>query len=428
MTVSASLHASLRDAAKAVAEVARGRSLSAVLERAGAAGVAPDSPRAALIDLAHGTLRSYGRVHAITRSLARKGGTTDPLVEALLWCAIYAAGSGRYAPYTVVDQAVHAATDLGRAQAKGYVNAMLRRFLREQPQLEARLADEPETRWQHPGWWIDAVRAAWPDHWQGILAAANSPPPMTLRVNARRGTTDTYLARLAEAGIAGRVIGDEAILLERAVPVDRLPGFGDGDVSVQDAGAQRAAHCLDARDGMRVLDACSAPGGKCAQVLESADVDLTALDLDARRCALVESNLSRLALKARVVSADCTRLDAWWDSKPFDRVLADVPCSASGVARRHPDMKWLRRQGDLGAFARRQSSILDALWQVLAPDGKLLYVTCSVFPEENNAVVDAFCQRTPGALKLALPDGAPAQSLPGPAQDGFYYALLGHGG
>lgn len=428
MTSSGSLHASLRDAAKAVAEVARGRSLSAVLERAGAAGIAPDSPRAALIDLAHGTLRSYGRMQAITRSLARKGGTTDPQVEALLWCAIYAAGSGRYAPYTVVDQAVQAASDLGRTAAKGYVNAVLRRYLREQPQIEARLANDPEFRWRHPDWWIDAVRAAWPGQWEGILEAANAPPPMTLRVNARRGTVDAYLARLAEAGITARVVGDVAILLERPVPVDRLPGFGNGDVSVQDAGAQLAAPRLDARDGMRVLDACAAPGGKCAHVLEGADVDLTALDLDARRCALVEGNLSRLALKARVVSADCTRLDTWWDGKPFDRILADVPCSASGVARRHPDMKWLRRRRDLSAFAQRQSAILDALWQVLAPDGKLLYVTCSVFPEENNAVVDAFCQRTPGALKLALPDGAPAQSLPGPAQDGFHYALLGRGG
>jgi len=428
VSVLASLHASLRDAAKAVAEVARGRSLSAVLERAGANGVAPDSPRAALIDLAHGTLRSYGRVQAITRTLARKGGTSDPLVEALLWCAIYAAASGRYAPYTVVDQAVRAASDLGRAAAKGYVNAVLRRYLRDQAQIDSRLASEPEFRWQHPKWWIDAVSAEWPAQWEAILAAANGPPPMTLRVNARRSTVDAYLKRLADAGFAARVVGEAAMLLERPVPVDRLPGFGEGDVSVQDAGAQRAAYCLDARSGMRVLDACAAPGGKCAHVLERADVEMTALDLDQRRCALVESNLSRLALKARVVSADCTRLGEWWDGKLFDRVLADVPCSASGVARRHPDMKWLRRSSDLNAFAQRQSAILDALWQVLAPDGKLLYVTCSVFPEENNAVVDAFCQRTPGALKLALQDGAPAQSLPGPAQDGFYYALLGRSG
>jgi len=426
VTAGARLHVSLRDAAKVVAEVVRGRSLTAALDRAGDLGV--ESPRAALVDLTHGTLRAYGRVQAITRALARRGGTVDPVVEALLWCSLYALDSGRHAPYTVVDQAVRACVALDRQAAKGYVNGVLRSYQREAGALVDRLSRDPEFRWQHPRWWIDAVRAAWPRDWQGILDAGNRHPPMTLRVNSRRTDVSVCLEKLAEAGIEVAEAAAQAIRLQRPLPVDRLPGFAEGLLSVQDAGAQRAARWLDAGSGMRVLDACAAPGGKCAHVLEIADVELTALDIDARRCALIESNLSRLGLRADVRAADCSRLETWWDGRTYERILADVPCSGSGVVRRHPDMKWLRRETDLAAFAARQSGILDALWQVLEPGGKLLYVTCSVFPEENDAVVDAFCKRTPTACRLLLPDGAAPQLLPGPGHDGFYYALLGRSG
>jgi 16S rRNA (cytosine967-C5)-methyltransferase len=243
-------------------------------------------------------------------------------------------------------------------------------------------------------------------------------------VNRRRGQVADYQARLAGSGIATRQIGHDALLLERALPVERLPGFEQGEVSVQDAGAQRAARCLDLADGQSVLDACAAPGGKSAHILETADVALTALDADAARCARLERNLSRLGLGAAIACADCTRLGEWWSGRPFDRILADVPCSASGVARRHPDLKWLRRGQDLPAFAARQSAILDALWQALAPDGKLLYVTCSVFPQENEEVVEAFVARTQDARRVPPPDGAAEQWLPGPEHDGFYYALI----
>jgi 16S rRNA (cytosine967-C5)-methyltransferase len=215
-----------------------------------------------------------------------------------------------------------------------------------------------------------------------------------------------------------------ALLLAKPVPVARLPGFAEGDVSVQDAGAQRAAGLLDLAPGQRVLDACAAPGGKSAHILECADVALTALDVDAKRVARIDAGLARLGLAATVRAADCTALRDWWDGKPFTRILADVPCSGSGVARRHPDSKWLRRAEDLPAFARRQAAILDALWCALAPGGKLLYVTCSMFAEENGAVVDGFCARTPQARRAVLPDGAPAQLLPGPEHDGFFFALL----
>jgi 16S rRNA (cytosine967-C5)-methyltransferase len=224
--------------------------------------------------------------------------------------------------------------------------------------------------------------------------------------------------------MASRKIGEAALLLVHPVPVERLPGFQGGDVSVQDAGAQRAARCLDLAGGQRVLDACAAPGGKSTHILEAADAALTALDVEPARCGRIESNLKRLGMTATVKAADCTRLADWWDEVPFDRILADVPCSASGVARRHPDLKWLRRAQDLPTFAARQAAILDALWHALGPGGKLLYATCSVFPQENDHVVERFVARASGARRLSLPDGEPAQWLPGPEHDGFYYALI----
>ena len=418
------LAGALRDAAVIVARVAAGASLAGEFERF--ADEAAPTPRAALLDLTHGTLRRYGRVQAIVRQLSRRE-RGDPLVEALLWCSLYALESGRYAEYAVVDQAVRACALLERWSAKGYVNALLRSYLREHVSLESRIQADAEARHQHPQWWIDLLRQHYPS-WQEILAAGNSHPPMCLRLNRRRTNAAEYGRRLAAEGIAARHLGEEALLLERPVPVERLPGFVDGDASVQDAGAQRAARCLELDAGQRVLDACAAPGGKAGHILERAQVELTALDADAQRCARLERNLARLGFAARIATADCTRLGDWWDGMPFDRVLADVPCSASGIARRHPDIKWLRRSHDLAGFAARQAEILDALWQVLRPDGKLLYATCSVFPQENDAVIDAFIARRrvggEHAVRLPLADGAEAQGLPDAERDGFYYALI----
>jgi 16S rRNA (cytosine967-C5)-methyltransferase len=380
-------------------------------------------PRGAQLDLTHGTLRRYGRVQALVRELSRRG-RPDALVEALLWCSLYALESARYADYTVVDQAVRACRLLEKWNAKGYVNAVLRAYLRERESLEVRIAGDPEARYQHPAWWIDLVRAAYPHAWHAILESGNAHPPMALRINRRRTTLAAYQARLAAQGIAARCIGGDALLLERPLPVELLPGFADGEASVQDVAAQRTAGCMDLAAGLRVLDACAAPGGKTAHLLESADLELTALDADAGRLQRAARNLERLRLRATLVAADCTRLEHWWDGAPFDRVLADVPCTASGVARRHPDLKWLRRAGDVAAFAQRQGAILDALWQVLRADGKLLYVTCSVFPRENDEVVEAFVARSPGARRLPLPDAQPAQLLPDAEHDGFFYALI----
>ena len=414
------LASALRDAARSVARVAAGTSLADEFERIVEEGV--ETPRSVLIDLTHGTLRRYGRVQAIVGALSRRG-RPDPVVEALLWCSLYALESGRYADYTVVDQSVRACALLERWSAKGYVNALLRSFLRERGSLEARIQTDAEARFQHPRWWIDLLERDY-SNWQQILAAGNSHPPMCLRVNRRRGGVAAYQAKLATAGIASRALAGEALLLERPVPIERLPGFASGEVSVQDAGAQRAARCLDLASGQRVLDACAAPGGKSGYILESAEVALTALDADTARCARLERNLVRLGLAARIFNADCTRLDDWWDGVAFDRVLADVPCSGSGIARRHPDIKWLRRNNDIPAFANRQAAILHALWQVLQPNGKLLYATCSVFPSENEVVIDAFVARTQHAVRLPLPDGDVAQVLPDAQRDGFFYALI----
>ena len=415
------LAGALRDAARMVARVAEGRSLAAEFERVAEDGT--ETPRAALLDLTHGTLRRYGRVQRVVRELSRQE-RSDPLVEALLWCSLYALESGRYAEYTVVDQAVRACALLEKWTAKGYVNAVLRGSLRSRAMLESRIAADEEARYQHPRWWIDLVRAAYPAQWEQVLAAGNSHPPMALRVNRRRIGLAEYEARLAAEGVVARRVGGEALLLERALPAERLPGFAAGEVSVQDAAAQRAAPCLDLAAGQRVLDACAAPGGKSAHMLELADVALTALDADAARAGRITRNLERLGLAARVAIADCSQLAQWWDGVPFDRILADVPCSASGVARRHPDLKWLRRAQDIGAFAARQAALLDALWQALGAGGKLLYVTCSVFPQENESVVEAFVARAPGARRLPLADGRAAQWLPEAGHDGFYYALI----
>ena len=415
MTTSTGLAPALARAARQVARVAAGERFD---ERSEA-----EDGQAAFLDLCYGTLRRYGRVHALVRALSHKG-TAAPHVQALLWCALYALDSGRYADYTVVDQTVRACGLLAQWPAHGYVNAVLRNYVRQRTFLERRLDEDLEAQYQHPRWWVDSVAGAYPDNWRAILQAGNSHPPMCLRVNRRRATVESVLSQLAAAGVAARPLTGAAVRLERPVPVSRLPGFAEGWVSVQDAAAQRSAQILDLADGQRVLDACAAPGGKSAHILECSAVQLTSLDADPVRAARIEPGLARLGLAATVEAADCTDLATWWDGRPFDRVLADVPCSASGIVRRHPDIKWLRRAADLVTNAARQGAILQALWRVLAPGGKLLYVTCSVFREENDGVLDAFCARVSGARRLDLADGRPAQLLPCAEHDGFYFGLL----
>ena len=412
---------SLLLAARVLAQVKGGKSLSEALLLLASE---PAAARAAAQDVAYGVLRRYGWSDFILARLMQKP-LTHAETQALLQGALYRLETRPGAEPMVVDQAVAAGGELAGGVFKGLINGVLRSYLRQRDALLAAATGDDVAQHLHPAWWLERLRRAYPRDWPQIVAAGNGQPPMALRVNRRRGSVADYLARLAAAGIGARpaIEGDgscaAAIVLDRPVAVDALPGFFDGDVSVQDVGAQRAADLLAPAPGARVLDACAAPGGKTAHLLEMADVDLTALDVDAARTRRIEDNLRRLGLAATVRVADCRALDSWWDGRAFDAVLADVPCSASGVVRRHPDIKHLRRASDIRSFAQTQAAIADALWRVLKPGGKLLYATCSVFPEENSAQVDAFLVRQPDAACLFR-----QQLLPTPDHDGFFYALL----
>jgi 16S rRNA (cytosine967-C5)-methyltransferase len=315
------------------------------------------------------------------------------------------------------------------APAKGLVNAVLRGFLRRRAELRAASQRADTGRYSYPQWWVEKIRAQYPEQYAAVLEAGNRHAPLTLRVNTRRISRENYLARLTAEGITAAAFETQAVVLDKPMPVEKLPGFTEGLVSVQDASAQRAALLLDTHHGMRVLDACAAPGGKTAHLLELADITLTALDDSAERLTRVQSNLDRLGLAATTRCGDARDPAAWWDGTHFDRILADVPCSGSGVTRRHPDIKWLRRSSDIAKFAQTQQDIIDALWRLLAAGGKFLYVTCSVFREENHHQTARFLQRHPDAQLQPLPptDFAPdlaGQILPDARHDGFYYALL----
>lgn len=418
--VAGSLAFSLRAAARAVAAVIGGRNLEAAM----AALALPQGARPAVLDLASNALRSFGRGDFFLARLIERP-PRDEIVRALLLVALERLEVRPGDAHTTVDQTVTAAGSIAGGRYRGLVNAVLRNFLRRRETLLSAAGEDESARWRHPRWWLARLRAGYPERWQEIAEAGNGRAPMTLRVNRRRITTAEFRAVLDAAGIGATALDETALRLSRPVPVDRLPGFAAGMVSVQDWGAQRAAPLLDARAGMRVLDACAAPGGKTAHLLELADLDLLALERDAMRAARIRENLDRLGLAAEVKVADCRDVAGWWDGQPFERILADVPCSASGVVRRHPDIKWLRRDGDVASFATTQAQILDALWPVLAPGGKMLYATCSLFPEENGRQVAAFVARHEDAQRLPTHgDRNEWQLLPDADHDGFFYALL----
>jgi len=402
-------------------------------------GVDPGRRRALVQELAYGTLRHWGTLAALTAKLAAKP-FTDPALGDLVAVALYQLDHTRAPPFAIVDHAVNCAARIARPAAKSLVNALLRRYLREREALLAAVRADPVARWSYPKWWIDRVRADYPADWEAILAAGNERPPLALRVNARTTTRDAFVAACAAVPLGAVAAGEAGVIVDPPRPVTELPGYREGWFSVQDLGAQLAAPLLRAEPGMRVLDACAAPGGKTAHLLELADVEVVALDSEPARLERVRENLARLHLasaKVRVVAGDAGVPAAWWDARPFDRILVDVPCTASGVVRRHPDGKWLRRPGDVASFARQQARLLDALWPCLAPGGLFLYATCSVFRAENDVQIDAFLARHADALRepLTFPAAAVRQggqllpSLPGAAhnQDGFFYALLRKG-
>jgi 16S rRNA (cytosine967-C5)-methyltransferase len=429
----------LAEAVRAVARVAHegynaDDALAAAEER-------PD--RAAVRAIALGTLRWYLRLAPVVAGLvARPAAELEPLLRVLLVAGAHQIEYSRGAPEVSVHLAVDAARALGLARTTGLVNAVLRRFVREREALLAAVDADLAARTAHPPWLVEALVQAWPEDVETILQAANQHPPMALRVDLTRGSVADYLGLLAAAGRPARAPSwrPGAIVLEHAAPVSALPGFREGRVSVQDVGAQFAAPLLDVQPGQRVLDACAAPGGKTGHLLESAPQlgELVAVDVDPRRLALVEDTLKRLGRRARCVVDDLARPDALRDAGRFDRILVDAPCSSTGVIRRHPDIKLLRRPEDLRALARQQRAILAAAFAALAPGGRLVYATCSLLPEENEAQVLGLLAAEPEATALpwpdsvALPPGARrleggVQLLPGAEADtdGFYYACLG---
>jgi 16S rRNA (cytosine967-C5)-methyltransferase len=421
----------LQAAASVLAAVRAGESATPAIARV------PAELRNAAQALAFHALRQLGRADALRRRLAQR--PPPPQADALLLTALALAWDPErapYAPFTLVDQAVEAAKrDPATRGQQGFVNACLRRFLRERDALVAATDPDPVARWNHPKWWIERLKQDHPDRWQAILEANNAAAPMTLRVNTRRWSRDEARQALADAGLAATPVVRSGLVLAEPRPVHAIPGFDEGRFSVQDAGAQLAAELLlqeEARPA-RVLDACAAPGGKTAHIAELADTELLALDVDPTRCARIEDNLRRLGLQAHVRAADAGEPASWWDGRPFDAILLDAPCTASGIVRRHPDVRWLRRDSDIASLAAQQERLLTALWPLLRPGGHLVYCTCSVFRAEGEARIAAFVAHNSGAVLRPSPGhlmpqgGAKADALRDNLEgdhDGFFYALL----
>ena len=389
-------------------------------------------------------LRNLGRAEALRKLLARR--PPPPQTDALLCVALalcWSDGDAPYEVFTLVDQVVEAAKrDAAMRGQASFLNACLRRFLRERPALVAATETDPVARWNHPRWWINRLAHDHPEHWQAILAANNDRAPMTLRVNLGVTTPERVFSDLAAAGIDAHPVGAQGLVLSKPRPVQEIPGFAQGLWSVQDAAAQLAAPLLleglahqrgSAGSLLRILDACAAPGGKTVHLLESGATEVTALDVDPERCTRIHDNLRRLGLQARVIAADAAQPEAWWDGVPFDGILLDAPCTASGIVRRHPDVRWLRRESDVAQLAALQGRLLDALWPLLRPGGRLLYCTCSVFRAEGEARIQTFVAHNnetvlrPAPGHLLPQSGANTEGLPDNLKgdhDGFFYALL----
>jgi 16S rRNA (cytosine967-C5)-methyltransferase len=425
----------LQGAAFLLMAVRAGRSMTAALEDVDAA------IRPGVQALGFHALRQLGRAEALRQQLASR--PPPPEADALLCVALALIWTEEGAPYTahtLVDQAVEAAkrSEDTRHQAS-FINGCLRRFLRDRDVLVAHTGKHPQAVWNHPQWWVDRVRKDHPAHWEAILRANNSRAPLTLRINEQKVDTAQYQRALSAINIGANRVGRQGLVLANAQPVPSLPGYAEGHFSVQDAAAQLAAPLL--LDGLkapsggrlRLLDACAAPGGKTAHLLELADADVTALDIDARRCERIRQNLQRLGLQADVRVGDAARPDAWWDGQLYDGILLDAPCTASGIVRRHPDVRWLRRPTDIAQLAALQRQLLDALWPLLKPGGRLLYCTCSVFRAEGEQQAQTFVTHHKDACFMPSPghllpqSGVPETVFPDNLQgdhDGFYYAIF----
>jgi len=419
-------------AARILAQViGGGRSLSRAMETV---PPALSDDRGLIQEMCYGVMRKYFSLSAIVTSLLKKPlKEKDADVQALLLLGLYQLLHMRVPDHAAVSETVAATAVLKKPWARGMVNGVLRNFQRQQESLVTQAEASEEGRWSHPQWVIDALREAWPKEWQAVLEANNQRPPMCLRINAAKVSIGDYLQLLKkeEVGASSSEFTATAICLEQPQDVTLLPGFAEGWVSVQDEAAQQAAGLMALQAGQRVLDVCAAPGGKTAHMLELAEVEMVAVDVDAARLQRVEENLQRLSKTAECIVGDASKPEAWWDSQPFDRILLDAPCSATGVIRRHPDIKLLRRETDIDALVELQAQILDAIWPLLKPGGMLVYATCSILPQENARQVAAFLQRQKDArlktinVQWGMAAIVGQQVLTGNnGMDGFYYACL----
>jgi len=440
LTPSPPLWRQLQAAAAILAAVRGGESATTALAKV-------EGPlRPGVQSLVFRVLRELGQAEALRKQLADRA--PPPAADSLLCTALALTCNDHHAPYeafTLVDQTVEAAkrNPATRMQAS-FINACLRRFLRERDELMASTSQDPVAQWNHPRWWINLLRQDHPCAWQAILRANNSQAPMTLRVNARKATQQAYLQTLTDAGIEAGPVGAQGVVLRKARPVHDIPGFSEGLVSVQDAAAQLAAQLLLGWPAQRpdvgafvtrrrILDACAAPGGKTAHLLELADAEVVAMDIDSTRCERIHQNLDRLGLTAEVIVGDAAHPAVWWDGQQFDAILLDAPCTASGIVRRHPDVRWLRREADVQQLATIQARLLTSLWPLLRPGGRLLYCTCSVFRAEGDNQIQTFVAHNTDAVLRASPGhlmpqtGANEDAVPDNLagdQDGFFYALL----
>ncbi|WP_051101891.1 16S rRNA (cytosine(967)-C(5))-methyltransferase RsmB [Solimonas variicoloris] len=424
-------HANVRaSSARAISRVLRGASLDDALLPAARFRMPADAAMTRM--LAYGVLRELSLLQALAAQLVDKPLAQDDEIHGLLLVGLYQLRNLATPPHAAINETVAAAEVLKRPQAQAFLNAVLRRYTREQAALEAALPAEPAVRYSHPGWLVQQIRSDWPQHWEAILAANNAQGPLTLRVNRRRLQRDEYLKRLGEINIAALPVAaaPDAVTLAEARPVEKIPGFNGGQVSVQDASAQLAVELLDLADGQRVLDACAAPGGKTAHMLERANVEVTALDRDPQRLIRVDENLRRLRLDAKLIAGDGGEPLRWWDGKPFHRILLDAPCSGTGVIRRHPDIKWLRRESDIAGLQAQQLRLLKSAWSLLKPGGRLVYATCSLLRAEGDEILQRF-RLLQDKLELVRIDADWGEATefgrrlpPGGSHDGFYYAVL----
>ncbi len=395
----------------------------------------PDKDTALCQHLCYGVLRWQPQLTAITGQLLNKPlKTKDGDISALLLVGLYQLREMRLPEHAVISETVNACAQLGKPWAKGLINATLRQYQREKENISEALSQHETSLYAHPQWLIDQIKHNWPNEWQAILQANNEHPPLFLRVNRQRTSRQAYLDLLQQQQIAATptTLGNDGILLATPQDVFQLPGFSDGDVSVQDGAAQLVAAIVDVKPNQRILDACAAPGGKTCHLLEQEPANhVTALDIDASRLTQIEQNTDRLQLKATLIAADAADVSQWWDNTPFDRILIDAPCSGTGVIRRHPDIKQLRRDTDIDQLVATQQQLLENLWPLLNTDGLLIYTTCSVLKRENEQQMMAFLAQHPDAEEVLLtPEPATRQTvgyqrLPGQQNmDGFFYACL----